>query len=1001
MLPRRKQTMNLTSLTRQALTDTAPGDGVAPRAWRRDEPLAYSLDGSWRFQLSPCLAAAPEDCDAEDFDDETWDRIDLPCHWVLAADGRYGRPSYTNVQLPIPLDAPYVPDRNPIGDHRRTFELPDGWEQHQQILLRFDGVESLGIVAVNGEHVGVLRGSRLPSELDVTDVVHPGTNTVHVRVAQWSAQTYVEDQDQWWLPGIFRSVTLIARPAGCIRDHWIDGGFDHVSGAGTITVDVAKARFPLRLEAPTLGVDVTWDTPDDVRPVCVPAVTPWSADRPQRYAVTLSNAVDQVTEHIGFRSIQVRDAQWLINGTKLRLRGVNRHEYHPTLGRVFDEAACREGLLEMKRHNINAIRTSHYPPHPRLLDMADELGFWVIDECDLETHAFELVDWEGNPTDQPAWRDALVQRMERTVYRDRNHPSIIAWSLGNESGTGANLAAMADVVHRLDPTRLVHYEGDYEAAYSDVVSRMYSPVAEMRAMSDGTTNALTKRPMQAQRFREKPKMLCEFAHAMGNGPGGLVEYVEAFETLPDWHGGFVWEWRDHGIATTTDDGTPYYAYGGDFGEKPHDSNFVMDGLVHSDARPSPALAEVKQQFSPVAISIGDAIAVENRFHAISTSHLIARWRWEVAGTLRAEGSIDGFDVPANSTATFPLPLLDDEAYTLRDSFLTIIVEERDARPWAEAGHPVCIAQHRLDDAPPPSAPRPTAAPLIAHDVHIGPATLCPRSGTLLALGDHAVENAGVELWRAPTDNDSLGDFGSYELGDYLATGGYGVPGPSSAERWRAHGLHRLLRRTTQVGMQGEEFVVTERLIAAQQRHGAEVTYRWSVVGDRACCKVLVAPIRPRSDVTWPRIGFHMMLPASFTHASWFGGGPGEAYPDAHTASIIGCYESTIDDLAFPYSRPQETGHREQLRQLTIDGASSRLQFEAFGPDLPGFSLLRHDAHELTAAAHPHELPPSRGVHLYLDAFQHGLGSRSCGPDVLPQYQLWPRKAAFGFLVGIG
>lgn len=991
--------MTLTSLTRSALESTAPGDGIPPRAWRRDEPYAHSLDGTWRFLLSPSVAEAPADCDAADYDDSAWDELTLPCHWVLEGEGKYGRPAYTNINLPIPMDPPHAPDANPIGDHRRTFELPEGWDQHQQVLLRFDGVESIGIVAVNGQHVGVLRGSRLPSELDITDVVRPGTNTVHVRVAQWSAQTYVEDQDQWWLPGIFRSVTLVARPAGCITDHWVDGAYDHTTGAGTLTVEVPDDAFPVRVHAAELDVDVTWNSPADVQPITIDGVTPWSPDRPALTTVELSNATDSVTERVGFRTVEIRGDQWLVNGTPIRLRGVNRHEFHPEKGRVFDEADCREGMLLMKRHNLNAIRTSHYPPHPRLLDLADELGFWVIDECDLETHAFGFVGWENNPSDDPNWREAYVQRMERMIHRDRNHPSIIAWSLGNESGSGANLAAMADATHRLDPTRPVHYESDYESAYTDVVSRMYSPIPELEALSQGQTTTEHERHIPESSLRDKPKMLCEFVHAMGNGPGSLGEYVEAFETLPGWHGGFVWEWRDHGLATHTPDGTPFYAYGGDFGEVVHDSNFVMDGLVHADGTPSPAMAEVKQHFSPVVVAIGDELTVHNRYHAVGTEHLVARWRWEVDGELRSEGVIDGFEVPANTSATLPLPDLPDEARTAPQSFLTVCVEERDERPWAPAGHPVFVAQQRLDHAPTPRAPRPTAAPLVAADVQVGPATLDARTGRLLALGDHTVEDAVVELWRPPTDNDSLGDFNSYEVGDYHTTRGVGEAAPSSAERWREHGLDRLIRRTTRAELVGDEFVVVERLIPAQGRHGAEVTYRWAVADDRARCHILVAPIRPRTDVTWPRIGYHMMLPGAFERASWFGSGPGENYPDSRAAAVAGAYEASIDELAFPYSRPQETGHREGLRRLTIDGASHPLRFETFGPDLPGFSLLRHDAHELTAAEHPHELPPSRGVHLYLDAFQHGLGSRSCGPDVLPRYQLWPRNAEFGFIVG--
>lgn len=985
--------------TSTILSEIAPGDGMAPRAWRVDEGHRIDLTGEWRFHHSWTLAGAPEGCDAREFDDSSWEAVTLPWHWVLTDDGRYGRPHYTNTQLPIPMDPPFVPDENPVGDHRRHFELPEDWTDLERIILRFDGIESIGIVSVNGNEVGVVRGSRLATEFDVTDLVSAGDNVLHVRVAKWSAQTYVEDQDQWWLPGIFREIALIGRPAGAFADHRIVAEYDHERGTGLLDVRVPGASFPVTVELPELDVRVTWEDATDIAPIEVGTVTPWSADRPKLYDLVISNDVDSVRTRTGFRTVTIDGNQWLVNGARLRLRGVNRHEYHPLQGRVFDEEAAREGMLLMKRHNINAIRTAHYPPHPKLFDLADELGFWVMDECDLESHAFEAYGWEGNPSDDPRWRESLVDRMRRTVMRDRNHPSIICWSVGNESGTGANVAAMVEEAHHLDPTRPVHYEPDFEGGHADVISRMYVPLPEMKAMSAGTTNGLSPRPLQASRYLDKPKILCEFVHAMGNGPGAIGDYVELFETLPDWTGGFIWEWRDHGIATFSPDGEPMYAYGGDFGERPHDGNFVMDGLVLSDGRPSPAMAEVRQQFSPVSITIDDAgISVENRFHAVDLSHLEFRWAWEVDGTEHASGLLEVALEP-NAQVIVDLPDLPEAARARRDSFLTVTAVEREETPWAPAGHVVVRAQHRLDGFKAPVLPRPTRRPRVEEKIHVGVGRFDARSGALLEVAGHEIGDAGLELWRPPTDNDSLTTFGSYEVADFLATGGFGADGPSSAERWRAEGLDRLMRRTVSAEVVGDEFVVVQRVMGAQSRHGAEITQRWGDVDGALACRVFVAPIRPRTDLTWPRVGFHLLLPGDFSDAAWFGGGPGEAYADSRAASYVAEHRSSIDELAFPYAMPQETGHREQLRRLQLTGAAGELEIRAFGPDLPGFSLLRHDVHEITAARHQHELPSSRGLHLYLDAFQHGLGSRSCGPDVLPQHQLWPTSATFGFMIG--
>ncbi len=992
--------MALRDITVDSLTRIAPGDGVAPRSWRAEERWQLDLNGWWRFRYSARLADAPQDCRDEAFVADDWDRLRVPSHWVLGNDGRYGSPIYTNSQLPIPMDPPNVPDENGFGDYRREFELPADWGKLGEIRLRFGGVESLGIVAVNGQHVGVLRGSRLVSELDVTGVVRPGRNVVHVRVAQWSAQTYVEDQDQWWLPGIFRDVTLIGRPVGGIEDYQLVADYDHATGTGTLSLTLRDATYPVRLEVPELGIAATWQSAAEIAPLPCGSVTPWSPDQPRCYDVRISNEAESIAARIGFRTIRIEGNQWLVNGRKLRLAGVNYHEFHPEIGRVFDKKAALAGLLLMKQHNINAIRTSHYPPDPRLLELADELGFWVMLECDLETHGFEQHDWLNNPADDPAWRSSLEDRMRRTVHRDKNHPSVICWSLGNECGTGANLAAMAEVARIIDPSRPVHYESDYESDYTDVVSRMYAPIPEMQAMSAGVSNALSPRPTQSSRFLAKPKLLCEYAHALGNGPGGLAEYVAELERLPDWHGGFIWEWRDHGILATTAQGTEFYAYGGDFGEATHDGSYVMDGLVHSDGRPSPAMAEVKQLFSPVILTAtAQKLILANRQHHADTSAYTVTWAWEVAGERRAEGELAVPIVAAGQSADIELPELPQRAVTAADSWLTLVVRQREEQPWCDAGAEVFTTQLRLDNQPVPTLPAATAAPIRGEEVAIGSARFS-RSGRLLSIGGLAITESGVELWRAPTGNDSMAVGGSYEIGDYFATTGYGLPGPSTADRWRAHGLDRLMRRTVSIRFEADDFVVVERLLPAHGRHGAEVSYRWRQIGQRLGCQVHVAPIQSRTDVTWPRIGMRLLLPEGFSQASWFGGGPGETYPDSRTACVVSQHQARVADLAFPYAVPQETGHREQLRRLELTGAAGQLRVAAFGPHLPGFSLLRHDAYELTRANHLHELPASRGLHLYLDAFQHGLGTRACGPDVLPNYQLWPRSASFGFTLEV-
>jgi len=429
-----------------------PTTGIRPpRAWFHSSAPRLSLNGDWRFSYHE-RADEPECFSAPDYDDADWATIPVPSHWQLNG---YGHPIYTNVRYPFPVDPPRVPDENPTGDYRREFDVPADWGE-AGLVLRFDGVDSLAKVWLNGAELGIIAGSRLPSEFDVTSLVrHDETNVLAVRVHQWSSGTYLEDQDMWWLSGIFRDVTLLARPDGGIDDYTVTATYDAATGSGMLRVDTAT---PARISLPALGVDAA--SGEDVP---IEHVEPWSAESPRLYDATLSTPAESVSIRVGFRTVEIVDGVLTVNGDRVLFRGVNRHEFDPRHGRSVDEDLMRRDILLMKRHNINAVRTSHYPPHPRFLELCDEYGLWVIDECDFESHGFFPVDWQPisvNPADDPRWEDALVQRMSRMIERDKNRPSVIIWSLGNECGPGRNLGAMAEWARRRDPSRPLHYERD-------------------------------------------------------------------------------------------------------------------------------------------------------------------------------------------------------------------------------------------------------------------------------------------------------------------------------------------------------------------------------------------------------------------------------------------------------------------------------------------------------------------------------------------------------------
>ncbi|TCO41483.1 beta-galactosidase [Kribbella antiqua] len=887
--------------------DHSPGYGARPaRARLSTDAPTLDLSGDWRFHLAPTVALAPDGFWSLDFDDSSWDVLPVPSHWPLH---RYGIPTYTNIGFPFPLDPPYVPDENPTGDHRLRFHLDESWPG---AVLRFEGVDSCARVWLNGHELGVSRGSRLPVEFDAGPWLRAGTNMLAVRVHQWSSGSYLEDQDMWWLPGIFREVSLIARPAGGIEDVFVHADFD--AGRGKLRVEaLTRDDAVARLSVPSLGIE---GVPAGIELV-LDQVDPWTAETPRLYDAVLATETERVALRIGFRTVEVSDDLLRVNGTPLRLSGVNRHEHHPDHGRALPPGTAREDLLLMKRHNINAVRTSHYPPHPEFLDLCDELGMWVILECDLETHGFGFSDWQGNPADDPAWTDACLDRIRRTVERDKNHPSIIVWSLGNESGSGRNLDAMAEWTRQRDPGRLIHDEGDHEGRHSDVYSRMYLPHAEVEAIG---------------RSAGRPFILCEYAHAMGNGPGGLAEYQELFDRYPRLQGGFLWEWIDQGLRQGE-----RIAYGGDFGEPYHDGTFVIDGLVFPDRRPSPGLIELKKVIEPVRLSVdGDRLTVTNLYGFRDLSSLRFELELSSDGVPVLSKAIDVPIVEPGETVEVGLPSLPEVD---GEGWLTVRALLATDEPWATAGHEIAWTQRQV------------RKPL---------QTRVPEPVTF----DEFVSIPRVELWRAPTSND---------LQAAMTEPG-AVP---VAEQWREAGLHRLQHRVIET----RNGHLRTRVGSAPHPPLLTADYSWA-------SEEFTVRIEPDRPLEIARLGIVLELPSDLDQVEWFGLGPGEAYPDSRTASRIGRYRATVDELQTPYVVPQENGARAGIRwaELTrADGTGLRIE-AVDGPEL-SMTVRRWSTEALAAAKHTDELVPSDRLYLHLDVGHYGLGSASCGPGALPAYRL--------------
>ncbi|WP_327432713.1 glycoside hydrolase family 2 TIM barrel-domain containing protein [Streptomyces sp. NBC_01236] len=936
--------------------DVSPSSGaLPPRAWyASSDATSLSLNGSWRFRLSATVDAEDDSFAAEGYDAGDWAEVSVPGHWVLQG---HGSPIYTNHLYPFPVDPPRVPTENPTGDHVRTFDLPSEWPLDGGAVLRFDGVESCARVWLNGTDIGEFKGSRLPHEFAVGHLLKPSGNVLAVRVHQWSAGSYLEDQDQWWLPGIFRDVTLLHRPAGSALDFFVHASYDHVAGEGTLRVD---SDVDGRVLVPALDIDVATG-----EPVTVP-VRPWTAETPRLYDGELVTEGERVPLRIGFRTVALEDGLIKVNGRAILFKGVNRHEWHPEKGRALDLETMREDVLLMKRHNINAVRTSHYPPHPAFLDLCDEYGLWVIDECDLETHGFTEQAWRDNPVDDDRWTPALLDRTARMVERDKNHPSVVIWSLGNEAGTGRGLTAMAEWIRGRDTSRLIHYEGDIDCRDTDMYSRMYADHAEVERIGRGLDGGGLKR-------RQLPFILCEFGHAMGNGPGGIADYQHLFEAYDRVQGGFIWEWIDHGIK----DERYTFAYGGDFGEELHDGNFVCDGLVFPDRTPSPGLVEYKKVIEPVRID-GDGpagtVRVQNAYDFADLAELAFEWSYQVDGETVETGALS---VPAlapgeSAEVKLPAPPVDGRGAETQWTVRAVLAADT---AWGPRGHQVAWVQLPLNDGALTQVARSDGPVPGEQVITLGPAAFDARTGALRTIGGVDVTGLRLDVWRAPTDNDN------------------GAPWQPDARYgllWRKLGLHRMRHRLDAVERGDDALTVRTRVAPAAWEVGLRTVYRWTSDGTRLRLTVSVSP---EGDWTLPlpRLGIRLGLASSADRVKWFGGGPGEGYPDTKSASMVGRWESTVDELQTPYVRPQENGARADVRWAEIGG----LRVE--GDPCFWFTARRWTTEQLDAAEHLTDLAPGNTVWVNLDHGQQGIGSQSCGPGALPQYQLRATPAEFSFV----
>ena len=965
---------------------TGIGRREARTAFYKDSQKKISLNGEWDFKYVDAPELSPEGFEQSGAR-EGWDKIDVPSVWQLRG---YDKMHYTDVLYPFPVNPPYVPDENPTGIYKKIVVLDEQWME-KDTVLKFHGVDSAFDVWVNGNHVGFGKVSRLPSEFDITGFVKTGENDITVRVYKWSDGTYLEDQDMWWLSGIYRDVELINEEKNAVLDLRVNGTLDdsYKNGLFTAGITMKQAGTNLGWKLSYKGKTVLeGELVSEGKDVCIEAEIPevhtWTAETPELYEFTVMTENQEVTVRCGFRKIEIKDKNFRVNNQVILLNGVNHHDYNPKEGRRVTREQMEADIRLMKQYNINAVRCSHYPANEYFYDLCDEYGLYVINEADLECHGFEWVENYTWITDDETWKDAYVDRSVRMVKRDRNHPSIIMWSMGNESAFGCNFRSAAEAIRELDDTRLVHYEGDFEAEVTDVYSTMYTRLKGLKEIAEYQIKG------------DKPHVMCEYGHAMGNGPGGLKAYQDMYRKYKRLQGGFLWEWYDHGIYTEEKD-KKYYKYGGNYGDFPTNGNFCIDGILMPDRTPSPGMEEYKQIIAPVEITAVEGsmnkLQIRNYYDFLNLDTTTLYWEVKAEDQTIQDGTVEGLSVVPHEGKIITLPITAFELQENTDYYLNLTVCQKEERNYAPAGYEIKKVQIPMQIRKDGFSVRETADKL---QVTEGQGVLTVENsrvtakfstvfGKLISFGkdgkEYLTEGPRMNVYRATIDNDM------YKKEDWMNK--YFIQKPVEETEYVS-----CLKEDDKVIVQIGTF-----FSCYNQSWGFECDYTYTVY---SCGQMKVeiqgkAVQRGKLEPAFlPRIGVIMKGNKNFQKAMWYGMGPGESYVDSKAASIMGIYENTVDGMMTDYVFPQENGHHEQVKWFRIgdgkDGLLCKMEEKL------GLNLANYTDESLEKAQHPFEIEKADDVIIHLDYRQSGLGSNSCGEEQLEENKVKLQDFAMAFTV---
>ncbi|TFF96997.1 MAG: DUF4981 domain-containing protein [Promethearchaeota archaeon] len=975
---------------------------------RKNSPYYKSLNGIWKFNWVRRPVDREVDFYKKDFMDKGWDDIDVPSNWQMRG---YGIPIYTNIKYPYSIDTENIPainyENNPVGSYRKKFDLPKNWKD-REIFIHFDGVKSAFYLWLNGERIGYSQGSMTPAEFNITELVKDKDNIIAIEVYRWSDGSYLEDQDMWRFSGIFRDVYIYSTPKIHLRDFFLNSTLDENFENGILSaklkirnysdkeilnynlkVLIVKDRSSLKFPIIKIEKEINLEKKSEIilklsSEIKNPQL--WSAENPNLYYVifSLSNSKNELIEseanQIGFRSVELNSkGELLINGKSVILKGVNRHEHDPYNGRAVSFDLMEKDIHIIKQNNINAIRTSHYPNHPDFYDLCDEYGIYVIDECNLETHGLR----DKIPNSEILWEKACCDRMLRMVERDKNHPCVIIWSLGNEAGFGDVFKKMKETTLEIDNTRPIHYEGDYYNEITDIISYMYYPPRTIKMNAKRNLKKDEKRPI----------MLCEYAHAMGNSLGNFQEYMDLFEKYSNLIGGFIWDFVDQGLRKISEEGKEYWAYGGDFGDEPNDRNFCINGIVMPDRKPNPSLFEVKKVYQAIKIIPIDLdsnkFEIDNKYQFNTLDNIDMRWKLTANGNKIREGNINTENISPGERKEIILKFDKFERIPNTEYFLKIISKLSKNELWANKGYIIAWDQFKL----------PLSSDFLITDEKFKERSkieLQERNENFILLGDNFKLTIGKKsgfieklyynehkifkktlkpnFWRVPIDNDiGLAD---EDLGDFDETSNIDYTWKNFVEKIK------LLDIKIEDSESHLKKIFTK---FSTPNSDKELDIIYSVHGNGKIS--IEIKFTPNKEMI--RYGMQTELSGEYDKMIWYGRGPHETMEDRKTGASIEIHTEFVKDLVHNYVRPQENGNRTDIRWCKFINKNKKgILILDLGGTYLNISAWPYTMEDLEKAAHIHELPTRENLTLNIDYKQKGVGGDLPGlPSLHSEYRL--------------